>query len=462
MTTWAPHPGIAVVVGVAVLVVVVAPAGAASHSGLDRRAGGEHIPDADCGGTGGGAAYVTDSGLTVFENDSAITAGRFPDTETVEFGTILFSAPGPAAVRLENGTGPTTCVAAVNATTNDILIAPDGENNLTVAGHLTDLWFQEVDYTPSDGTADVAYAAAEPTELEIEETGLSPGTTVFVETANGTPLDTAIVADDGSVTVSLPPETHTVDVRLAQPPDFTVTIDATTSPVQAGESVTVTATVENAGEITGTRMVTLSVGEEQSDAREVTLDGGDRRTIDLTWPTAAGDAGEYTAMVDTGDDSDSTTVTVEDAGGDSEDSDDSVTFTVTIEEVTLPETQDGSFHVTATIKNTGNATDTQIVTLTVGDTERDSQEITLEGGEARSVTFTWEQPTDLQESTLRVSSEDDFDVSSVRANDSDEGGGLIPSGSNVPLTTESATSLLLLLLALLLVYYYVRRRRTQD
>jgi len=273
-------------------------------------------------------------------------------------------------------------------------------------------------------------------------------------------------SDLGNHTAEVASETDAdeAQVRVQQPAAFAVTIDSTNSPVAEGETLEVTATVENEGEDSGGGEVSLTIDGGQTDSIDVLLEGGESETVTLEWPTGEGDAGDYTAEVAAGNGSDSAAVTVTSAptptGGDGDggDGDGNATFEVTITEVRPPDGSGGSLEVDATVENTGDRSDTQNVSLTVDGEETDSQELTLDGGESESVTFSSPSaPEDTERQSVRVASEDDADESTVEFDetetDSDDG---LPPGNS------GGILLLLLLLLLLLAYYYFRRRRYQS
>jgi hypothetical protein len=169
--------------------------------------------DLTCAGTGGGAAYLTDSNLTVYENASNVTYGNFTDNETVDFGNVSVSAGDNASVRLENATG-VTCLSGVNATNATITVAADGEGTFHLAGNATGLSVRDPVYATGDGAADLAYNASDGLTLRINETGLGASETVAaVDADTGSELVRSDVAANGSVTLSLPAGTHTVDAR---------------------------------------------------------------------------------------------------------------------------------------------------------------------------------------------------------------------------------------------------------
>ncbi|WP_245724184.1 carboxypeptidase regulatory-like domain-containing protein [Natronorubrum texcoconense] len=108
-------------------------------------------------------------------------------------------------------------------------------------------------------------------------------------------------------------ETTERDVTLeAGGAEFDVEIDA--EDATAGETLAVTGTVHNAGTGVGSQDVTVSVGDE-STTETVDLEGGESETVSLEWVVDEDDVGEYTATVESGDDSASTDVRVDEPTG---------------------------------------------------------------------------------------------------------------------------------------------------
>ena len=114
-----------------VLVVVIIAILVVSLSGSTAATTGTDPACAD--GSDGGPVYVTDTGLSVVDNDSAPDEAypSFPDDETVHladvgYPNVTFSASGDAELRLENRTTERICLAAVDATDHEMLsIRPD-------------------------------------------------------------------------------------------------------------------------------------------------------------------------------------------------------------------------------------------------------------------------------------------------------------------------------------------------
>jgi len=98
-------------------------------------------------------------------------------------------------------------------------------------------------------------------------------------------------SDVGSHTVKALASTEGVFVE--EPADFTATIVSTNSPVTSGNTLEVEAAIENVGSTTQSQTVKLFAGDLEKDSQEVALDGGETRTITLTWDTTSGDIGSY-------------------------------------------------------------------------------------------------------------------------------------------------------------------------
>ena len=92
---------------------------------------------------------------------------------------------------------------------------------------------------------------------------------------------------------------------------FDVEITATNSPVTEGETLDVDVRVDNTGELDDTQTVTLTIDGAQEDSQSVTLDADEFTDIVLSWATESGDAGDYTALVESEDDSATASITVE-------------------------------------------------------------------------------------------------------------------------------------------------------
>lgn len=189
-------------------------------------------PDLACVGTGGGAAYVTTTGLTITENDTAAGIGTFyaPDEETFRFeyegDAVNISASGAGDTRLESFTGNVTCLGDVNATEHNITVAPDDDNDVTLSGGFEGLAFRDAVFGSEDSKADVVYEATTIDSVTVAETGLEDGTEVYAfEAGEDTLLDSATVADGAVTFDGLPNPEHALDLTTERDEDAEECVD---------------------------------------------------------------------------------------------------------------------------------------------------------------------------------------------------------------------------------------------
>lgn len=106
-------------------------------------------------------------------------------------------------------------------------------------------------------------------------------------------------------------DNYTLTVEEPAPAVFDVGISTTNEPVTEGETLSVSASVENTGGEPDTQTVELSIDGDTVDSDAVSLDAGGSTTTSLVWNTGEGDAGSYDAVVSSEDDSATTEVSVE-------------------------------------------------------------------------------------------------------------------------------------------------------
>lgn len=183
-------------------------------------------------------------------------------------------------------------------------------------------------------------------------------------------------------------------------PVFTVAIEEATTPVTAGETVTVTVAVENTGG-DSEQTVTLRADDEELASEDVELDGGDAESVDLSWETANNDVGDHDCTIDTADDSESLSVTVEDAPA---------SFDVEITSAPEHIASGQVVTVVATVENTGTLEGTQDIEFSAGEELQETvSDVTLAGTAAEEFEFTYEttEREDAPDVDVAVSSEDD-------------------------------------------------------
>ncbi|WP_254809760.1 Ig-like domain-containing protein [Natronosalvus amylolyticus] len=247
--------------------------------------------------------------------------------------------------------------------------------------------------------------------------------TVEIEDSNGNYTVYGVQEDDYENVVAgdyeketdpftVEPQATTSTVDFGDPPFFAVSnVDA--NDADAGETVTVTATVENTGFRTGEQLIELEIEDEDGDTKTVdsepvNLSEDESKQVTLEWTTEAGDEGEYTANVSSDDDSDTDTLEVWDP-------DVEQGFLVSIDTTNEPVVEGDTLLVNSTVTNDGNETDTQDIVLKIDGEEKDrvlNEEIP--GGESTEVTHEWvTEEGDAGDYTATVSSDNNSDSQQV-------------------------------------------------
>ena len=214
-----------------------------------------------------------------------------------------------------------------------------------------------------------------------EHVRLRGGETTTVELAFTADLD-----DDGeSAFLASDDERDTTPLTVV-PPDpanFTVTIDenASTLDVFEEENVTLVTDVTNDGDVEGTQKLTAGVGDERT-SENLTLDGGETETVDLSFATTIDDDGA-SAVVESANDSDAATMNVSIP--------EPANFTVTIDEnaSTLDVLGGESVVVVGNVSNVGETQSTQTVELTDDGTVIGSETVELDRNATTGIEFEW-------------------------------------------------------------------------
>ena len=329
--------------------------------------------------------------LTVTDDDGATATAR-------EFIQV---DPAP-----DSGDGDGGLQVSIQATNSPVQV---GERLAVVA---------TVENTGDDGVAQPVTLSVGGTQRDRTDVALGPGTSTTVTFEWRT---SAGDVGDYTAEVASEDDADTTDVSVVvsgggggppggDPPGggssgVAVTITGTNTPVVEGETVTVTADVENTGDSADTQTVDLSVAGEVVDSTTVSLDSGATESVTFEWATEAGDAGTYPAEVASEDDADQTSVTVTEPGGGS-----GAQFAVTIDATNSPVEEGDPLEVTATIENTGDAADEQPVRLLISGTEKATATVSLGPGERTTRTFTWQtEAGDAGTHLALVYSEDEGD-----------------------------------------------------
>ncbi len=225
------------------------------------------------------------------------------------------------------------------------------------------------------------------------------------------------------------------------PANFTVRIDNTNAPVTEGDRLKVRVTVENTGDRRATQTVDLAIDGNQNDTQDLTLDGGEAEQVTLTWDTGTNDNGTYTATVNSLNESADTSVQVLTPAN----------FTVSIAGSNSPVVEGNTAYVNATIENTGESPDIQIVNLSV-ESQTNPVNFTylgLNGLANRTLTFGWETEEgdggpgrSAVDYTATVNSYENSDSTTITVEGSGGGGGPTAEAGG-PYTVDEGSSVTL-------------------
>jgi hypothetical protein len=301
-------------------------------------------------------------------------AGGESTTETLAVSTADGDA-GEYTATVQSDDDSDTATVTVNESAN-FAVTISGTNSPVV----------EEDTLTVDATIENTGEASETQAVDLDIPGLGQNTTDVTLSGSESTTETLSVstaagdAGEYTATVASEDDSDSTTVTVNESANFSVTITETNSPVTVGQSLSVNTTVENTGEETATQSVNLTVPDLGNNSIDVTLAGGESTTRTLSISTASGDAGEYTATVQSDDDSDSMNVTVQEAPF----------FDVEITNTTSPVVEGDALKVNGTVTNTGETPDEQLIELqnVTGDTVQGVQ-MDLAGGESETFNLTW-------------------------------------------------------------------------
>jgi hypothetical protein len=225
----------------------------------------------------------------------------------------------------------------------------------------------------SDAPAGVQfYQDGDPTAAVDERAPLEP--TPGESTAIGVAIDThRATPSSETFTVHVEYEDEeAADVRL-------VDVDVSERDLEAGETLTVAATYENRGDGAGSTTAELVVDGTVVDSQVVHLEAGDTETV--TFERKVQQSGTFDVGIDDRKPQAVTVCPACEGGAD---------FNVTAVELEDDAVAQGEpAVVTATIENTGNATDAFLAELAVGGIVVEDRSVELEPGEETTTSFEW-------------------------------------------------------------------------
>jgi len=218
----------------------------------------------------------------------------------VVFGDAA-AAPGGSVtlpLDLEPANDPSAEVGAYNieVTYDETVLSFDGASGVDLPD-------------PTVNEPEAGRVVASATQVSGEPVPLTAATFSFTIDSDATPGTEATVALTDSESnftdpvndVTFESQAGTVSVGGAF---FEVGVTSTNAPVFEGETLTVETLVENVGTEEATQTVELlDFAGNSVDTEQLTLQAGNSQSIDLTWETTAGDAGEDEVTVESADDS---------------------------------------------------------------------------------------------------------------------------------------------------------------
>ncbi len=190
------------------------------------------------------------------------------------------------------------------------------------------------------------------------------------------------------------------------PAEFVITDVETNTPITVGETIEVTATVDNIGEEAGTGNVWFDLGEYRKGDTSVSLEPGESRSVSLSYVSKSGDADDWSMTVGTPDDTATRTVTIDERDDERDDetedtsSDDgsgsgssgftgSASFDATSLNVTQSATVGDVVHLQATVENTGTAGGEKLVWFTADGSTVNETAVELDRGTQQTVTYAY-------------------------------------------------------------------------
>jgi hypothetical protein len=335
----------------------------------------------------------------------------------VEYWQETFESPGAREITAAVGDDETFRAAWTVEVTETGTAVPALDEHRPADGSLeaspdepTEL---ELDVSHPDGALErvVWWLGHSDTVLETTDVGGSEATAAIELDGgcHGCPILVWVIGEDGATASESPWVIEEVD---DEPGTRGVTITETNDPIDAGETLEITATVENAADDERTTDIDLIVGHDPElvDSQSVTVGGGDTEAVDLEFETAVVSRTQaFPVRAETEDDADERTVEVIGT--------ENVALDVTINGTNAP-VQAGEFlEVTAELDNVHDGELHREVQLVVGHDPDvvDTGVVSIDAGETETITMGYE--TALvernQEFPVRVETEGGADEVSV-------------------------------------------------
>jgi len=194
------------------------------------------------------------------------------------------------------------------------------------------------------------------------------------ETLTYTPVEFTIDMEHNLVFAFISHFSRYTILAAAKPAAFTVS-DLAVSPesASAGSTINVSVTVTNSGDMSGTYTCDLKVNDVTRESKDVTLGGGEKKTLSFT--VSAKEPGTY--RISTATLTRTFTVNAAEAA-----------FVLSGLAMTPAEPEPGQdVTISATVTNKGNISGTYEVRLNINSTLKETKSVTLGAGESRQVSF---------------------------------------------------------------------------
>ncbi|MFC6721526.1 CARDB domain-containing protein [Natrialbaceae archaeon GCM10025896] len=324
----------------------------------------------------GDAAEATATVENTGDLEGSFDAELEVDGQTVDSQSVTVAGGESEAVSFDRSFSEAgnfdVSIGGVDAGTLDVLTPPDIEATTLEATPNPALEGETVDIVATldnDGEATGEFEAELQVGGSTEETQTA---TVDGESSEQVSFERSFAeAGEYSVQVS---GSETATVTVEEPASFTVTdLSLASDEVVAGDSVGITATVENTGDREGTFDAVLQIDGETATSNSVTVGGGE--STDVSFDPSFDEAGEYRIQVP---DSETATVTV-DQPATFEVSESSISNSVILEGDTVT--------ISGTVTNVGDRSGGHSTELTVDGQDTGTQRVELGPDESTTVSF---------------------------------------------------------------------------
>jgi len=312
-----------------------------------------------------------DSGIFTAEVTSGISSSTDSDTTQVEVEEV---GPGPSG---------------------DVGITITGTNSPVAEKDQLNVVFDATNNRQEDQEATIIFSTIDSAGVERDRDNIDLSFTPGETKTNETLVWQTQSGDAGDYTAKVRSQTDSdttpVEVVEDSEPggDVDITITGTNSPVEEGKDLNVNFNAKNNLNSDTTAILTLDIPAsppEERDFRVEEFTAGEDKDLTLTWSTETGDAGNYTAKVSSGTDSDTTEVQVVEDKADGD-------FSVTITGTNSPVETGDRLTVDAEITNNLSQQQEGKISLSIedgGPGQTDTVDVDLGGGGSTTETLTWQ------------------------------------------------------------------------